>query len=235
MSVRPEQDELTRSESARRNAEVESRRDKFKPRRVVISDPAAIRTIIRHRRHFGVDRFDEIWNGTYFVSPGPDNLHQLLVFELCMAIRSSHGDRTDVQVLPGINVTDRTEDWTKNFRCPDVSVFFPGNPAEDRETHWLGGPDVAFEIISPKDRARKKLPFYAKVGVRELFLIDRKPWRLELFRLNEGSLVPAGTTDLQQPAPITSELLGLTFRLNADKPRPKIEITCPADGRSWLA
>jgi Uma2 family endonuclease len=235
MSVRPEQDEVTRRESARRDAEPESRRDKFKPRQVVISDPVEIRTIIRHRRHFGVDRFDEIWNGTYVVSPYADNLHQLLVFELSTAIRSSLGDRTDVQVLPGINVSDRTDDWTKNFRCPDISVFFPGNPAEDRVTHWLGGPEVAIEVMSPRDRARKKLPFYAKVGVRELFLINRKPWRLELYRLNEGSLVPAGTTDLQQPAPITSELLGLNFRLIDDKPRPKIEITCPADGRSWLA
>jgi hypothetical protein len=235
MSVRPDQDEVTRSESARRNAEVESRRDKFKPRRVVICDPVEIRTIIRHRRHFGVDRFDEIWNGTYFVSPGPDNLHQLLVMKLLAAIGTSLGELPGLQILPGINVSDRTDDWTKNFRCPDVSVFYPGNPAEDRETHWLGGPDVAFEIISPKDRARKKLPFYAKVGVRELLLIDRKPWRLELYRLNEGMLGPAGISDLEQTTPITSSLLNLTFRLIADKPRPKIEITCPADGRSWLA
>jgi Uma2 family endonuclease len=235
MSVRPEQDELTRRESARRNAEVESRRDKFKPRRIVISDPVEIRTIIRHRRHFGVDRFDEIWNGTYFVSPGPDNLHQLLVMKLLAAIGSSLGELPGLEILPGINVSDRSDDWTKNYRSPDVSIFFPGNPAEDRETHWLGGPDVAFEIISPKDRARKKLPFYAKVGVRELFLIDRKPWRLELYRLNEGTLAPAGISDLEQTAPITSSLLNLSFRLIDDKPRPKIEITCPADGRSWRA
>ena len=62
-----------------------------------------------------------------------------------------------IRIFPGCNVSDRPKRWKKNYRCPDVAVFLPGNPAEDRETHWFGGPDFAVEILSPYDRSREKL------------------------------------------------------------------------------
>jgi Uma2 family endonuclease len=52
-------------------------------------------------------------------------------------------------------VTDRHDNWQKNFRCPDVVAFLKGNPAQNRDTHWLGGPDFAIEIVNPYDRARE--------------------------------------------------------------------------------
>src|SRR5207249_2384332 len=105
-------------------------------------------------------------------------------------------------VYAGVNVSDREVKWRKSFRCPDVAVFFPGNPAQDRKTHWFGGPDFAIEIISPYDRSRRKLPFYAKVGVRELLLVDRRPWALELYRLEANALQPVGRS-----TPDTSDLM----------------------------
>ncbi len=98
----------------------------------------------------------------------------------------------------------RPSDWTKNYRCPDVLVFLPGNPAEDRGTHWLGGPDFAVEIMSRGDRSRKKLDFYAKVGVRELLLIDRRPWKLELYRRHDDRLELAALLEPGSPQSITS-------------------------------
>jgi len=60
------------------------------------------------------------------------------------------------EVFSGVGISDRKEGWEKNFRFPDVSVYLNGNPAEDCRTHWFGGPDLAIEVVSPKDRTRKK-------------------------------------------------------------------------------
>ena len=91
------------------------------------------------------------------------------------------------------------------------------------------------EIISPHDRSRKKLDFYAKVGVKELLLVDRKPWALELYRLTDGELKLAGKSTLDDPQALTSQVLPISLRLLPGDPRPTIEVTQTADARTWLA
>ena len=88
--------------------------------------------------------------------------------------------------------------------------FCPDNPAEDRETHWYGGPDFAVEILSPFDRSREKFDFYAKVGVRELMLVARRPWKLELYRRTDKNWDLVGTSE---PAPDSPLLPALCFLL----------------------
>ncbi len=88
---------------------------------------------------------------------------------------------------------------------------------------------------SPDDRAREKLAFYAKVGTREVLLVDRDPWALELFRLREGRLaqVSRSTTDNGQAleygsAPSRPRLqrnLPYLFRLECFKIRRIEELT----------
>jgi len=225
----------TQAESARAIAEGRGRSQEALLRKIVSYDPVEIRSLMRRRRRSGLDRFDEVWDGVYVMSPQPNPEHMLLSGMLTHVFLSALPPSRVLGVAPGGNISDRRENWAKNFRCSDVLVFLAGNPAEQLESHWVGGPDFAVEIISRGDRARKKLGFYTKVGVRELLLIDRRPWRLEHYCLREGSLELAGHTVLGENSAITSELLGLSFRLIANKPRPKIEITCPADGRTWLA
>jgi Uma2 family endonuclease len=202
------------------------------PRLIMPTDE--FRRILRRRRETGTGRKDEVWNGVYVMSPDPNNEHHKLVGSLVIALFHAVGEGEDVVILPGGNVTDRADNWTKNYRCPDVLVFLPDNPAEDRGTHYLGGPDFAVEILSPQDRARKKFDFYAKVGVRELLLIDRAPWRLELYRLRDGAYEPARVSDEARPAAVESAVLSVSFRLRPEAPRPRIEVTRPADGRVWL-
>ena len=68
------------------------------------------------------------------------------------------------------------------------------------ESHICGPADFLVEIISPGDKSRDKLAFYAELGVRELLVVDRYPWSLELYRLGGNELVlavlrlPPGTT-----------------------------------------
>jgi Uma2 family endonuclease len=113
-----------------------------------------------------------------------------------------------------------------------VAVYLKGNPAKPYDAFWLGGPDFAVEIVSPGDRTRKKLPFYASVGTRELLAIERKPWKLELFRLRRGKLVSVGESNVKDGTVLASEVIPFTFRLMRGGERPRIEVTHTADGRS---
>ena len=116
-------------------------------------------------------------------------------------------------VLPGTNVSDRREDWKKNFRCPDVAVFLKDTKAINCDTHWFGGPDFAVEVASPGERVKRKLAFYAKVGTRELLIVDRYPWKLSLYRLEEGELQLAGTSSVELGEWLPSHVVPLSFRL----------------------
>lgn len=198
-------------------------------------DPIELARLIRERRESGGDRYDEVWDGVYVMSPLADNEHQELGFDLAAVIKLALGPAARARIFPGCNVSDRPRGWKKNFRCPDVAVFLPGNPAEDRRTHWYGGPDFAVEILSPYDRSREKLDFYGKVGVRELLLVARRPWSLELHRHDEQGWSPAETFDLASGRVLPSAVLPLSFRLVDGPTRPRIEVRKSDGGQHWLA
>jgi Uma2 family endonuclease len=203
---------------------------------MVSIDPKQLADLIRDRRKSGGDRYDEIWDGVYVMSPLADNEHQELGLDLAMIIKRCLGQDTRVRVFPGCNISNRAKRWKRNYRCPDVAVFLPGNPAEDRQTHWYGGPDFAVEIESPFDRSREKFDFYADVGVRELLFIARSPWSLELFHraANKWELIGKSEPDVQSPL-LQSAVLPVGFRLVPGAKRPQIEvIQTGSDGR-WLA
>jgi Uma2 family endonuclease len=107
-----------------------------------------------------------------------------------------------------------------------VAVFQNEHPATDRGTHWQGGPDLAIEIVSPGDRSRDKLEFYASINTRELLIIDREPWTLELHRLSGEALVESKTLDL-----VT---LPLSWELATRDGVTVLVIRRRDDGREWL-
>jgi hypothetical protein len=89
------------------------------------------------------------------------------------------------------------------------------------------------EILSPDDKTRSKIPFYETLGVRELLLVDRDPWQLELYELQYGQLALAGQSCFTQPSPLESKVVPFQFRL-IPGPRPSIEVICLTDQRKWL-
>lgn len=190
---------------------------------LLLTQQDTIRRIIRRRRRLGLDHKDEVWNGRYIVMPDPDNVHQEFVAELIFILTLVVTRAGLGRAYPGGNISDREDKWTANYRVPDVTVFLNDNPAENRNTHWLGGPDLAVEIVSENDKSRKKLDFYASVGTRELLIIDRDPWQIELFRLSGGELVSVGTSIVASNSLLTSEVVPLRFRLITGETRPQIE------------
>lgn len=203
---------------------------------MLITDPHVEEKLLVNRRAWGGDRFDEVWDGVYVQAPTTNNEHQELMASLSAAFYNAFANQPEVRVFPGVNVSDRKAGWEKNYRCPDVAVVLPGSRALDCGAFYFGGPDFCIEIISDYDRSREKFDFYAKVGVRELLLIDRNPWQLELYRLARTKLKPAGTIEAGSDQMLSSKVLPLTFKLLARPSlRPQIEVTNPATNEQWLA
>jgi Uma2 family endonuclease len=201
-------------------------------------------TLIRNRevearvraewRAAGLDRWDEVWDGVYVMPPFPNDEHQAIQAELVAILQSLIGWKGQGKVRAGVNVSDRIDDWTHNYRCPDVAVFLNGSDAQNHNTFWFGGPDFAVEIVSPDDSSRDKLGFYASVGVRELLIIDRAPWRLELYRLASGRMVEVGHSVPTLADALVSEIVPLSFRLIAGGARPSIEVTERGGPGRWV-
>jgi Uma2 family endonuclease len=141
----------------------------------------------------------------------------------------------DFRAYMGVNISDCGDNWLDNFRCPDICVFMPGTVAVNHGTHWHGGPDFLIEIMSPGEDPYAKFGFYAAVNTREVLIVDRYPWAVELFQLQGGQLVTAGRSDLANPAEVASGVLPLAFRLQPGADRPTIQIRHTGTGRTWTA
>ena len=207
------------------------------PMVTMILDPDLEQHLRAERAASGGDRYDEVWEGLYVMSPLADNEHQDLQFELGAAIKNAVGAKAKFKVYCGANVSDREDQWEHNYRCPDVVVFAPGTAAKNCGTHWCGGPDFAVEITSPHDRSREKLDFYGKIGVRELLIVDRSTWTLELYRLHGHELKLDGTSAVADHHSLASHVLGVAFRLlpvQSDQSRPAIELIKSDGSQSWL-
>ncbi len=200
----------------------------------LITDPHLEQTKAQ-RRAWGADRFDEVWEGVYIMSPQPNIEHQELVSELVGVLRDVVRPPQGGKVYPGINLSDRADDWEQNYRCPDVAVFLAGNRAEKFKAHYRGAADFLVEIVSPDDNSRKKIPFYGRLGVRELLIIDRQPWSLELYRLSGSELVLAGRSSVPQSDVIASAVLPLSFQLFPAQSRPEIRMAEIGGPRTWIA
>jgi hypothetical protein len=107
--------------------------------RKVIADGESFRRMIAWRRETGADRWDEVWDGVYVMSPLADNEHQEIGTLIANIIHVLTQTGLGGRVFNGCNVSDQPKIWKKNYRCPDVALFLPTNPAQDRRTFWYGG------------------------------------------------------------------------------------------------
>ncbi len=202
---------------------------------VLITDPVYEEKIRAELENAVEKRRDEVWDGVLVVPPLANNEHQFLVTRLALALWGAVDLAAGDQVLAGCNVSDRETGWTENYREPDVAVYLRANPAKDCDTHWCGGPDLLVEVVSPGEDPRQKLGFYARVNTREVLVVDRSPWSLELYRLQGGKLEGVGRSEEANPAVLASVVLPLTFRLQSGTARPVVVVTHTATGQTWTA
>jgi Uma2 family endonuclease len=201
---------------------------------VLITDPSLEERFIEERKICGSDRWDEVWEGVYIVTPLPNNEHQRIVSRLVGILVEVITSSGLGEVFAGVNLSDVDGDWEHDFRGPDVAVFLKTGKAIDCGTHWRGAADFLVEIISPGDRTREKIPFYDRIGVVELLVIDREPWSLELYQRRDGRLQLIGQSTLEKNAVLKSSLLPLSFQLIPAAMRPQIAVEQVLSNHKWL-
>ena len=200
---------------------------------MLILNPDVQAEIQNHRKANGLDKYDEVWEGVTVVMPLPNDEHQEIVVTICHVFLLALGWPCPHQLRAGINLSDRIYDWTSNYREPDVAIYLAGNPATNYGTHWCGGPDFLIEIMSPSGESRDKLPFYASVNTREVLVIDRDPWQLELYQLQNGAMILSGQSDVNNGVVLSSSVLPVSFQLIGGQPRPQIQVRQTVTGQTW--
>jgi hypothetical protein len=199
----------------------------------LIADPWLEEELKEKRRAWGIDGHDEVWDGVYFIPPRLDNEHQKLVAGLGAFLYTSVDTAGLGEAFMGVNLARLANNWEHDYRVPDVAAFLKETAATDCNAFWQGAADFLIEIITPGDRTYEKLPFYSRLGVRELLIVDRRPWKLELYRRGETELEHVGASTPPQSDVLASVIVPLRFQLVASQPRPRIEISDAETGQHW--
>jgi len=137
------------------------------------------------RKTTGADRYDEMWDGVLHMGPTPNRTHQDLEWALETWLRIFWVPVSGGKVYHQINVAS-IGGWTKNYRIPDLVLLRPEDFPIDRNEYFEGPPSAVVEIRSPQDETYEKLPFYAEIGVPEVWVIDRDTKQPELHQLVEN-------------------------------------------------
>ncbi|HJZ89765.1 MAG TPA: Uma2 family endonuclease [Gemmataceae bacterium] len=201
---------------------------------VLVQDRELAAQLLREREAAGDHTRDEVWDGVTVIMPEADIEHDDIAGYFYRTFWAVFGEATPHRIHFRVNVSDRVEDWKLNYRVPDASVYLSRNPAQMCGTHYVGGPDVALEVVSPDDRSRDKLGFYTAVGTREVVIVDRDPWRLELYQLRRGRMRLKGAITPGDGGTLASGVLPLKFQLIRSRPRPKVKIVHAETGREWV-
>ena len=161
--------------------------------RAVIADVP--QHLLDQRRRTGADQWDEIWDGVLHMAPSPNREHQDLEGALEAWLRQHWARPGGNKVYHQINIAP-LDGWPdKNYRIPDLVLLTPDRFTIDRNEYFEGAPTVVVEIHSPGDEAYEKLPFYASLGVPEVWIIDRDTRNPEIHTLRGREYVQQSPAD----------------------------------------
>jgi Uma2 family endonuclease len=141
------------------------------------------------RRQTGNDKFDEMWEGVPHMTPAPKRSHQNFQWALETWLRTFWAASSGNQVFHDVNIASPGA-WPRNYRVPELVLLTPDRFAIDHDDYFEGAPTVVVEIRSTGDETMEKLPFYARLGVPEVWIIDRGTWQPEVLALRDGQYQP---------------------------------------------
>lgn len=124
--------------------------------------------LLAERKRLGHDRFDEMWEGVLHMVPPPSLGHQDLASWLVATWRSL-AQAVGLRVTQDTGLFDPQVADLSSYRQPDVAVWLPSHSSE---RGIEGRAELVVEIRSPVDEPYEKLPFYERVGVREVLIIE---------------------------------------------------------------
>ena len=138
-------------------------------------------SLLDERRRLGHDRLDEMWDGVLHMVPPPGGPHQkrgTVLVSILHALSKQCGLEATYET--GVFAVGRNDD----YRVPDNVVSRP----ENRTPRGVDGrAELVVEFRSPNDESYEKLPFYARMEVQEVLILDRST--IDLRRLVDGEYV----------------------------------------------
>jgi Uma2 family endonuclease len=184
--------------------------------------PAVPPPIRQWRKQTGADRWDEMWEGVLHMPPMPNRAHQHFKWALETWLWNHWAEPHGNRVYDEINVVS-VGGWPDDYRVPDLVLLTPDRFGIDHNEYFEGAPAVVVEIRSPDDESYEKLAFYAKLGVPEVWVIDRDTKTPEVYVLASGDY-----TKLTQDKEgwVASPLCGIQMRADPDG---RLEIQLAAD------
>ena len=139
---------------------------------------------LEERRNSEASRWDEMWVGVLHMAPMPNRVHQRFVRDLQELLQRRWGEPTGGQVDQEVNLTPIDgPGWVEDYRIPDLVMTTPDRAHFDKIEYMAGPPLVCIEVQSDRDESYTKLPFYANLGVPEVWIIDRDSKRPEVYVL----------------------------------------------------
>lgn len=160
---------------------------------------------LEERRRHGQDKKDEVWDGVLHMIPPASYVHGNLIGQLLIALDPIAKRRGLIANVDGVGVFEHE----LNYRIPDITLA----RSDQISKRGLEGAELVVEMLSPHDEARAKFPFYAKVGVREIWLIQPETRVIEIFTLRGTAYAPV--------PPTSSPLLGIAISV-VDGPRLRL-------------
>lgn len=150
-----------------------------------------MRDVLDERRRKGLDKRDEVWAGVLHMVPPAESLHNTMARDLFVVLLRI-ARRLGLDARFEIGLFDPRVKDDKEYRVPDL-VVVPPHLISKRGVE--GKATLVIEVLSPGDESREKLPFYAAVGVREVWLVDPATRGFEVLALRDGELVPERSRD----------------------------------------
>ena len=176
--------------------------------------------VLQWRKRTGADQWDEMWEGVLHMPPAPNREHQELEGAIEAWLRANWARPRGNKVYHQINLASEGG-WTNDYRIPDLVLLTPDRFHIDHNEYFEGAPTVVVEIHSAGDEAYDKMPFYAKLGVPEVWIIDRDT------RVPEVCLLEGNQYERQAPDAegwIQSTATGVQLRAHAAE-RLALQIT----------
>src|SRR5438093_5900381 len=154
-------------------------------RAVVVNMP---RRWLEEHKNSDAAQWDEMWNGVLHMPPMPNGMHQDFAGDLRDWLKRRWGKPRGGLVRQEVNLTTPEDEahWTLNYRIPDLVLVSRDRRHIDKNEYMVGAPLVVVEIASYGDETYEKFPFYAGLGVPEVWVFDRDTRAPEIHVLSSG-------------------------------------------------
>jgi Uma2 family endonuclease len=160
-------------------------------------EPIQVQQLREYRKQYGLDHYDEMWDGVLHMNPPPTTEHQYVaqqLAELLSPLARESGLFSLIQVF-GVG------EGRDSYRVADGGLF-----RSQPHGVWQGTAALVIEVVSPDDKTWAKLEFYAAHHIDELVIIDHEKREVHWLVLEDGKykaiersrLIELGRAELAQ-------------------------------------